>query len=105
VIARVWRGWARPQDADAYEEHFRGAVLPHLAEVRGYRGARLLRRSDDDEVAFVAVTFFESVDAVRAFAGPDLEAAVVEPEARRALSRFEGRCEHYVVAASDGAAG
>jgi heme-degrading monooxygenase HmoA len=105
VIARVWRGWARPEDADVYEEHFRGAVLPHLAEVSGYRGARLLRRSDGVEVAFVAVTFFESVDAIRAFAGPDLEAAVVEPEARRALSRFDGRCEHYVVTASDGGAG
>ena len=105
MIARVWRGWARSEAADAYEEHFRGAVLPHLAEVSGYLGARLLRRSDGGEVAFVAVTFFESPDAIRAFAGPDLEVAVVEPEARRALSRFDGRCEHYVVAASDGAAG
>jgi heme-degrading monooxygenase HmoA len=101
MIARVWRGWATPHDADTYERHFRSSVVPHLSEIEGYRGARLLRRSDGGEESFVSITFFDSVDAIRAFAGEDVEAAVVEPEARRALSRVEERCTHYTVVVAD----
>ena len=101
MIARIWRGWATPQDAEAYAAHFKGAVLPHLAEIAGYRGAHLLRRAEGDEVGYVAITFFDSLEAIQAFAGPDTEKANVEPEARRVLSRIEERCEHYAVVASD----
>lgn len=101
LIARVWRGWAKPQNAEAYETHFRSAVVPHLADIGGYRGARLLRHVQGDEVGFVAITFFDSLDAIRAFAGADVERAIVEPEGRRALSRLDERCEHYTVAVED----
>jgi heme-degrading monooxygenase HmoA len=101
VIARIWRGWARPQDAEAYAAHFQGTVLPHLGEIAGYRGARLLRREEGDEVGFVTITFFDSLEAIQAFAGPDPEKAHVEPEGRRALSRIEERCAHYTVVASE----
>jgi heme-degrading monooxygenase HmoA len=57
----------------------------------------LLRREDGDEVAFVTITRFESLESVRAFAGEDYEQAVVEPEARALLSRFDERSEHYEV--------
>ena len=101
MIARIWRGWAAAEDAEAYAGHFRDRVLPHLAGIDGYRGARLLRRADGDEVGYVAITFFDSLDAIQEFAGADAEEANVEPEARRVLSRFETRCEHYTVVASD----
>jgi MFS family permease len=89
----VWRGWAKPRNAEAYEGHFRNNVLPHLTEIAGYRGARLLRRTQGQEESFIAITFFESLEAIRAFAGTDIEKAVIEPEARRVLSRVEDRSE------------
>ena len=98
MIARVWHGWAPPEGADAYQEHFRTAMLPNLERVPGFRGAQLWRREREGQVEFVAVTTFDSIDAVRRFAGADHERAVVEPEARRALARFDERCAHYEVA-------
>jgi heme-degrading monooxygenase HmoA len=96
MIARIWHGWAAAENADAYEKLVSAHVLPGIHRVDGYLGAYLLR--DDgagDEVEFVTVTLFESMDAVRRFAGEDLEAAVVPPEARRLLSRFDERSRHY----------
>jgi len=98
MITRVWHGWAPASGANAYQEHFEGEVLPNLEGVPGFRGAQLWRREQAGQVEFVAVTTFDSIDAVRRFAGPDYERAVVEPEARRVLSRFDERCAHYEVA-------
>lgn len=98
MIARVWHGRAPSAGADAYEEHFRTGVLPNLEKVAGFRGAQLWRREQDGQVEFVAVTTFDSIEAVRGFAGADYERAVVEPEARQVLSGFEERCTHYEVA-------
>ena len=98
MIARVWRGWARPATADAYEHHYRTEVAEVLAGVPGFVDARLLRRPVGDEVEFVSITTFEGLDAVRAFAGPEPERAVVAEEARRALSRFDTEVVHYDVA-------
>jgi len=98
MITRVWHGWAPAAGADAYQEHFRTDVLRNLERVAGFRGAQLWRREDDGQVEFVAVTTFDSVDDVRRFAGVDYERAVVEPEARKVLSRFDERCAHYEVA-------
>jgi len=98
-VARQWRARATPAGADAYEEHFRSAVLPELERVEGWLGAQLLRRDDRDEVELVAITWFESLDAIRRFAGPDLERAVVAPEARRVLTSFEDRVRHYRIVA------
>jgi antibiotic biosynthesis monooxygenase (ABM) superfamily enzyme len=97
VIARVWHGWTPPQNADAYEQFLRTKMFPSIHHVPGYLGADLLRREDGDAVAFVTVTRFESLESVRAFAGEDYEQAVVEPEARALLSRFDERSEHYEV--------
>jgi heme-degrading monooxygenase HmoA len=95
MISRVWHGWARPENADAYEELLRTRVFPAIAELEGSRGAFLLRRDTVDEVEFVTITRFESLDAVRAFAGDDVEASVVLPEAEALLSRFDRRSVHY----------
>jgi len=97
VIARLWHGWTAPENADAYEEFLRTKMFPSIHRVPGYLGAELLRRQDGDEIAFVTITRFESLESVRTFAGEDYEAAVVEPEARRLLSRFDSRSEHYEI--------
>jgi heme-degrading monooxygenase HmoA len=98
VIARVWRGWTRVQTADRYDQHYRSEVLSTLRQVRGFRGARLLRRDVDDETEFVSVTLFDDFDSIRAFAGDDYEVAVVAEEARMVLTRFDGHVAHYDVA-------
>ncbi len=97
VIARIWHGWTTPANADAYEELLRTDVLPGIArkEIPGYRGAHLLRHEGDDEVEFVTVLWFESLDAVRDFMGEDYDVAYVPPQARAVLRRFDERSQHY----------
>jgi antibiotic biosynthesis monooxygenase (ABM) superfamily enzyme len=97
VIVRIWRGWTLPHNADAYEEFLRTKMFPSIHRVPGYVGADLLRRDAGDEITFVTITRFQSLESVRAFAGDDYEQAVVEPEARALLSRFDERSEHYEV--------
>ena len=97
MIARIWHGWTAPENADAYEEFLRTKMFPSIHRVPGYLGADLLRRDDGQEITFVTITRFESLDAVRAFAGENYERAVVEPEARALLSRFDDRSEHYEI--------
>jgi len=97
VIARLWHGWTAPQNADAYEDFLRTKMFPSIHRVPGYLGADLLRRADGEEIALVTITRLESLDVVRAFAGEAYEQAVVEPEARELLSRFDARSEHYEI--------
>src|SRR6266568_3600226 len=99
MIARIWRGWAPQATAQDYQRHYRSEVSEHLQSVSGFRGARLLRRDDGHEVMFTSLTFFTSLDAVRAFAGDDYEQAVVQDAARQALSRWDERVSHHEVAA------
>ena len=98
MIARTWRGWASAATADDYQHHYETEVAEHLQQVPGFCGARLLRRHDRDEVMFTSITFFNSIDDVRAFAGDDPEQAVVEDSARRALIRWDERVTHHEVA-------
>jgi heme-degrading monooxygenase HmoA len=100
MIARLWHGWTSRENAEAYEALLRGEILPGIHRVSGYRGAHLLRRDREDEVEFVTLTLFDSLDAVRAFAGEDFEMAVVPQEARKLLARFDQRSMHYEVALS-----
>jgi heme-degrading monooxygenase HmoA len=95
VIARVWHGWTSRANADAYEAMLRSTILPGIHRVPGYRGAQLLRRDAGGEVEFVTITLFESLDAVRAFAGEDYTLAVIHPEARALLTRYDERSVHY----------
>ena len=99
MISRVWHGWTNRENADAYEALLRTEIFSGIAKrsIQGYRGIHLLRRDVDDEVEFVTIMWFASLDAVRAFAGEDYEVAVVPPEARQLLSRFDSRSAHYQV--------
>ena len=95
MISRLWHGWTTRENASAYEHLLRREVLPGIHRVQGFQGAQLLRRDGEKEVEFVTITLFESMQAVREFAGQDYEAAVVPPEARKLLSRFDLRSAHY----------
>ena len=97
MIARVWRGWTKNEDADVYERLLREVVYPELANIPGYRGGYILRQEAHEETEFVTVNLFESLDAVKAFAGSDYEQPVFEPEARRLLAKVEPIARHYDV--------
>jgi heme-degrading monooxygenase HmoA len=99
MITRIWRGWAPTATADDYQRHYETEVSEHLHLVGGFRGARLLRQEDGEEVMFTSIAFFTSLDAVRGFAGDDYEVAVVEEAGRRALSRWDERVSHHEVVA------
>ncbi len=95
MIARLWHGWTRPEDAEAYETLLRAEVLPGIDRIEGARGAYVLRSAGANEVEFVTITLWDSLEAVREFAGDDYEAAVVPAAARQLLSRFDERSRHY----------
>jgi antibiotic biosynthesis monooxygenase (ABM) superfamily enzyme len=98
VITRLWRGWTTPEHADAYEQFLLGRLFPSMRAIAGFRGADVLRRPDGQEIAFVTLTRFDSIDAIRGFAGDDYEVPVLEPEAIALLSRYDHRASHFVTA-------
>ena len=86
-----------PQNADRYESLLTDKVFPGLSGIPGYRGGYVLRSDGPDECEFVVINLFDSLEAVRAFAGPDYASPVFEPEARALLSRIEPIARHYEV--------
>jgi mannose-6-phosphate isomerase-like protein (cupin superfamily) len=99
VIARRWTARAEGSaQADAYVAHFERTVRPHLKSTEGFLAATVERIRDDDGIEIVVVTRWASMDAIRAFAGEDIDLAVVEPEARAVLSRFDTRVRHIELA-------
>ena len=100
MIARHWRGWTKPQDGDAYEALLTTKVLPGLRGIEGYRGGYVLRSDGPREAEFVVVNLFDSLEAVKQFAGPDYAVATFEPEAKQLLSRIEPTAAHYEVRVS-----
>jgi uncharacterized protein len=101
-VLRLWRGRATAAKAGDYIRHASNTVFPEVQSLPGHRGAYLLRRSADNGVEFTVLTLWDSMDAVRGFAGPDPEKAVVEPVARAALSEFDETVTHYEVVAKIG---
>jgi heme-degrading monooxygenase HmoA len=97
VIARIWRGCVRVADGDAYEAYMREVALPGYGDVAGNRGGYMLRRPVGDLEEFCMVTVWESMDAIRAFAGSDPELAVLYSEDERFLVTFDARVAHYAV--------
>jgi antibiotic biosynthesis monooxygenase (ABM) superfamily enzyme len=98
MITRMWRGWTASEDADAYAAFLLGELFPAMRQIDGFRGADVLRRDDGGEVAFVTLTRFDSLEAIRAFAGEDYETPVLEPQALALLSRYDERAVHYETA-------
>ena len=95
MIARIWHGWTKPENANSYEELLRTRILPAIRQKSGCQGIHLFRRAAGAEVEFVTLLFFDSLEAIRKFAGEDYEMAVVPLEARKLLARFDERSTHY----------
>ncbi len=99
MISRIWHGWTDPRNADKYEMLLKEEIFVGIQNRRipGLKSIQLLRRNVGNEVEFVTIMWFDSLDAIREFAGEDYEAAVVPEKARAVLSRFDNRSQHYEV--------
>jgi heme-degrading monooxygenase HmoA len=94
AIARIWTCRAEPAKADLYLQQFREKVLPALDQISGFLGAMLMRRDDAGAVEYTVITRWISMDAIRRFAGADVEKAVVEPDAAAALTSYDKTVKH-----------
>lgn len=104
MICRMWRGWTLAANAGAYDSYLKAELFPHVRrelEPRGYRGFHLLRHECGDEVEFVTMLWFDSLEAVRGFAGPNYETPVISEKAQKLLSHYAERCEHYDLSGVD----
>lgn len=99
MICRIWHGWTSEECADAYERLLRREIVPGILRrgIPGLQGIDILKHPVPDGTEFVTMMWFDSIEAIQRFAGPDYEMAVVPSEARRLLTRFEERSVHYAV--------
>lgn len=106
MICRIWHGWATEANADAYERLLRNKIFPGILrrEIPGFQTIDLLKRAVPDGIEFATLMWFDSIEAVQRFAGPDYEIAVVPPEARRLLAQFDRRSAHFNVIEQKGEA-
>ena len=102
MIARIWHGWTKSEDAKTYEEMLRGEIFPsiHARNIEGYRGAELFIRDDGNEVEFVTLLRFDSMDAVTELAGPEANKPVIFPKAEALITRMK-QAQHYRVVISN----
>jgi heme-degrading monooxygenase HmoA/uncharacterized protein YciI len=97
LILRMWRARSTVDKSGEYVRHATKKVFPTLRAIEGYRGAYLLRRTVDSAIELVVLTLWESMEAVRKFAGKEPEKAVVEPEARAVLTGFDDTVTHFEI--------
>ncbi len=99
MIARIWHGWTKRADAKTYEKMLRAEIFPSITarNIKGYRSAELFIREDGDETEFVTLLRFDSMDAVREFAGSDETRPVIFPGVEKLLTRME-QARHYRIA-------
>ena len=98
-LSRIWHGYTAPENADEYEKVLRNEVMTGIEEkkIKGLKEIKLLRRPLEHEVEFITLMEFDSLEAVKAFAGEDYEVAFVPDAARKVLKRFDERVQHYEV--------
>jgi len=107
MISRIWHGWTTPGNADKYEALLKEEIFVGIQnrKIRGFNGIQLLRRDVGQEIEFVTIMLFDSLDSIREFAGEDYELAFVPEKARAVLSRFDERSQHYEIRAEKSAEG
>jgi len=96
MIIRLWRGIARKECEAVYSSHFNDDVFPKLRQLGGFHGATILRRRNDG-VEITVLTRWESMNAIRAFAGENTDVAVVAPSAQRLFVSFDKFVTHHEV--------
>ena len=99
TVCRLWRGWTKPENADAYERIVRGDVIPGIEarHIPGFRHIDLMKRDVGNEVEFLTLMWFDSLDAIKAFMGEDYSVSHVPAAARPVLSHFDERAVHFEV--------
>ena len=99
MICRLWRGWTKPENADAYESVVRGEVIPGIEARRipGFQHIDLMKRDLGNEVEFQTLMWFENLDAIVAFMGEDYAVSHVPAAAQAVLKRFDDRAAHFEV--------
>ncbi len=99
MVARIWHGYTSHENADAYAKFLKTEFLPAVEakKIPGYKRFELLRKNAGDEVSFITIMWFESIEHIRSFAGNDYEKAVVHPKAQALLKRYDSVSEHYEV--------
>lgn len=104
MILRIWHGWTTSGNGDRYETLLKEEIFVGIRnrQIRGFKGIRLLRREAGEEVEFVTIMTFDSLEGVREFAGEDYEAAYVPEKARKILAHFDERSQHYELRAEMG---
>jgi heme-degrading monooxygenase HmoA len=103
MIARVWHGYTKPEHADAYEAMLKPEPLPGLGKVKGYRGSYVLRRNAGEEVEFITILLWDSLDAIRTATGhADYETAIIPEERRKYLAHHDATAAHYEIASVHG---
>ena len=97
MIARIWRGRTLAAHADQYLDYLQKTGVKEIRATPGNRGVRILRRITGEEAEFQFISFWDSLDAILAFAGPDIERAVYFPEDTAFLLELEPTVAHYEV--------
>ena len=103
MIARIWHGYTTPENADAYEAMLKPELLPGISKVAGYKGSYLMRKASGDDIEFITIMLWDSIDSIREAAGhDDYETAIIPEERRKYLARFDAKSAHYDVASIHG---
>lgn len=103
MIARVWHGYTKPEHADAYESLLKPELLPDISKAKGYKGSYLMRRNLGNEVEFITILLWDSLDAVRNAAGhADYETSIIPEERRKYLAHYDAKAAHYEIASVHG---
>jgi antibiotic biosynthesis monooxygenase (ABM) superfamily enzyme len=105
MIARVWHGHTKPEDADTYESMLKPEMLPGIGKVPGYRGGYVLRRRLNDEVEFITIMIWDSIEALKAVAGPNYTASIIPEDRLQFLTRHETHAAHYEIQSIQGLVG
>jgi len=103
MVCRMWHGWTKVLQADAYDDYLRNELFPRVERElgkAGYRGFHVLRLDRESEVEFVTLVWFESLNAVRSFAGQNYQVPVISTKAQSLLSRYDERVEHFELSAT-----
>ncbi|HJV12454.1 MAG TPA: hypothetical protein VJ625_01045 [Propionibacteriaceae bacterium] len=99
MIARIWRGAVRREDADAYADYIANTGMAEYRSTLGNQGAWMLRRDDGDRSEIITLSLWDSRESIRAFAGDDIDQAVFYPEDDRYLIERDRTVRHYEVVA------
>lgn len=99
MIARIWHGWTFPENAISYEQLLKEEIFNTIRKkkIDGFNGIELLKRSVDNETEFTTIMYFETIDAIKKFAGEDYEKAVVPEKAQKLLLRYDNTPQHYEI--------